>query len=57
MKLSYARGAVLALACAGVAMTYGGPPWMKLEAAKSLAAATGKPIGVYATVNYKAESC
>ena len=57
MKLSIARGAVLALACAGVAMTYGGPPYMKLDAAKSLAAATGKPIGVYATVNYKAESC
>jgi len=57
MNLNIARGAVLALACAGVAMTGGGPPYMKLDVAKSLAAATGKPIGVYATVNYKAESC
>jgi hypothetical protein len=57
MKLRVARVAVLALACAGVSMTFGGPPWMKLDAAKAMAAASGKPIAVYATVNSKAEGC
>ena len=51
MKLS-AKFAILA-ACAGLAMTAGGPPWMKLDAAKSAAQESGKLLAVYATVDGK----
>jgi hypothetical protein len=52
MRLS-AKLVVLA-ACAGLAMSpAGGPPWMKLDKAKAVAAETGKPLAVYATVDGK----
>ena len=57
MKRTISCAAVLALACGSLAMSYGGPPWLKLDNAKATALATGKPIVVFATVNYKAEGC
>lgn len=42
---------------AGIALSFGGPPWQKLDAAKAAASASGLPIAVYATVNAKAEGC
>jgi len=44
--------AILA-ACAGIGMTAGGPPWMKLDRARAEAQATGKLLAVYATVDGK----
>ena len=57
MKRSLACTAVVALACGSLAMSFGGPPWMKLDNAKVAAQASGKPIAVYATVNANAEGC
>ena len=51
MKLSV-KVAILA-GCAGLAMTAGGPPWMKLDAAKSAAVESGRLLAVYATVDGK----
>ena len=56
MKRASSRFAILA-AVAGLGMSFGGPPWQKLDTAKVAAANSGLPIAVYATVNAKAESC
>ena len=47
---------ILTLACASLAMA-GGPTYVKWGEAKKLAAATGKPIIVYATVNEEGGGC
>src|SRR5688572_27036729 len=44
--------AILA-ACAGLGMSAGGPPWLKLDRAKAAAVESGKPLAVYATVDGK----
>ena len=51
MKRS-ATFAILA-AGAGIAMAAGGPPWMKLDAARAAAQDSGKLLAVYATVDGK----
>jgi len=51
MKIS-AKFAILA-ACAGMAMSAGGPPWVKLDRARAEAQQTGKLLAVYATVDGK----
>jgi len=43
----------LLAACAGIGMTFGGPPWTKLDKAKVLAQETGRAIAVFATVDGK----
>ncbi|MBI2930426.1 MAG: hypothetical protein HYY16_02140 [Planctomycetes bacterium] len=53
------RGATtlaLVATCAGVALA-GGPPWMKWEIAKQMAAASGKPILVYCQVDEEGKGC
>lgn len=50
MRKVAAKFAILA-AVAGIGMSAGNPPWMKLDAAKAAAAVSGLPIAVYATVN------
>lgn len=42
---------------AGMAAAAGGPSWVKWDQAKKMAAATGKPIIVYATVNEEGGGC
>ncbi len=56
MKRAPVKFLILA-ACAGIGMTFGGPPWQKLDAAKAASSVSGLPIAVYATVNAKAEGC
>jgi hypothetical protein len=48
--------AMMMLACTSVALA-GGPTFVKWAEAKKLAAATGKPIAVYATVNEEGGGC
>ncbi len=47
---------LLVLTCTGLALA-GGPTWVKWDAAKAMAAATGKPIAVYCTVDQDGGSC
>lgn len=49
---------VAALVCtfAAVALA-GGPPWVKWDQAKAMAAATGKPILVYSNVDAEGGGC
>ena len=56
MKRAPVQFVVLA-GLAGIAMSFGGPPWQKLDGARAAAATSGLPIAVYATVNAKAEGC
>ena len=51
MRLS-AKVVILA-ACAGIGMTFGGPPWTKLDKAKAMAQESGRAIAVFATVDGK----
>ncbi|MBI4563802.1 MAG: hypothetical protein HY716_03795 [Planctomycetes bacterium] len=57
MQRRIAVGAVLGLACASLALAGGGPNFVKFQQAKVLAAMTGKPIAVYATVDSKGAGC
>jgi hypothetical protein len=56
MKSVSKRFAILA-GLAGIGMSFSGPAWVKLDVARATAMNTGQLIAVYATVNYKAESC
>jgi hypothetical protein len=47
----------VSLACTTLAYSNVGIQWMKWKEAKALAAATGKPIVVYATVNEEGGGC
>lgn len=54
---SVSKKFVVLAALAGLGMSFSGPPYVKLDVAKATAQQTGMLIAVYATVNYKAESC
>lgn len=53
-RVSFAGAFVVA--CAAVALA-GGPPWVKFDQAKQMAAATGKPILVYSNVDENGGGC
>jgi hypothetical protein len=54
---SVSKRFVILAAVAGLGMSFSGPPWVKLDIAKATSQNSGQLIAVYATVNYKAESC
>ncbi len=47
----------VSMACTTLAFAGGNIQWVKWKEAKALAAATGKPIVVYATVNEEGGGC